>query len=86
MKNDYEDIADSIRMLCYEGEYEKARKIYEGSVRCGNFPQLYFDSERYIAGMPKWMYVTWNEEITDPDKINCLVTITQHYIEFMQGS
>lgn len=85
MKNDYESIAYSIRILCYEGKFKEARKIYEDSVRCGKLPQLYFDEERYTStSMPKWMCVTWNEEITDIDKINCLITIQQHYLEFMR--
>lgn len=85
MKNDYESIAYSIRILCYEEKFKEARKIYEDSVRYGKLPQLYFDESRYTsASMPKWMCVTWDGEVTDIDKINCLVTVQQYFLEFMQ--
>lgn len=43
MRNDYECIAYSIKMLCYEEKYEEAKKIYENCVKQGKLPQLYFD-------------------------------------------
>ena len=49
MRNDYECIAYSIKMLCYEEKYEEAKKIYENCVKQGKLPQLYFDKERYAG-------------------------------------
>lgn len=71
-------------MLCYEGRYKEAKKVYKDNIRCGKLPQLYFDEEKYIStSMPKWECVTWDEEITNIDRINYLITIQQHYLEFM---
>lgn len=85
MRNDYECIAYSIKMLCYEEKYEEAKKIYENCVKQGKLPQLYFDKERYAGeSMPKWMCVTWNEEVTNADVENCLITIQQYFPEFMK--
>lgn len=85
MRNDYEDIAYLIKMLCYEEKYEEAKKIYENCVKQGKLPRLYFDKERYTGeSMPKWMCVTWNEEVTNSDVENCLITIQQHFPKFME--